>query len=260
MKGIAEKLKKLQDIDDKVLIDSNRKDELIIKYAPYIRHVAKKIFFRMPATFEIDDLFSAGVIGLMDAINKYDATRENKFKTYAEFRIRGAIIDEVRSQDWIPRSIREKAKLLERTFSKLEGELNRSPSENEVMQELGLKEDIYRKFVNRAQSISILNIEETSSFSKQEKNNLSVNEQGTNPFLMITSSVEKERLKDAIKSLPEKLRLVLSLYYYEDLNLRDIGKVLDVSESRACQLHIQALKALKSKLESSNDAVNEMKK
>src|ERR1044072_801011 len=119
-------------------LTKEQKDKLILEYAPLIRYIAQKIAVRLPSNIELDDLISSGVIGLMDAIDKYDPTRDNKFKTYAEFRIRGAILDELRAQDWVPRSVRDKAKLLDRTMIELEAELGRNASEEEIANKLGM--------------------------------------------------------------------------------------------------------------------------
>src|ERR1700761_2171917 len=132
-----------------------QKDKLIMEYAPLIRFIAQKIAVRLPANIELDDLISSGVIGLMDAIEKYDPTRDNKFKTYAEFRIRGAILDELRAQDWVPRSVRDKAKMLDRALIELEAQLGRAATEDEVALKLGIKIDEYHDLVNQVRPVSV---------------------------------------------------------------------------------------------------------
>src|SRR3954469_5888185 len=137
-----------------------QKDKLIMEYAPLIKFIAQKIAVRLPSNIELDDLISSGVIGLMDAIDKYDPTRDNKFKTYAEFRIRGSILDELRAQDWVPRSVRDKAKLLDKTLVELESGLGRSPTDEEVAGKLGLSMDEFYDLVNEVRPVSVLSIDE----------------------------------------------------------------------------------------------------
>lgn len=222
-----------------------------MEYAPLIRFIAQKIAVRLPSNIEFDDLVSSGVIGLMDAIDKYDPSRDNKFKTYAEFRIRGAILDELRAQDWVPRSVREKAKQLEKAHVRLEQQLGRAPTEDELTKELNISKDEYYELLNQVKSVSILSLDEAGSFnSSDRKSILSLLESCKipSPIAQLNLKAVKEIVTKAIESLPEKQRLVLSLYYYEDLNLKEIGEVLEVTESRVSQLHTQAILWLKRKL------------
>jgi RNA polymerase sigma factor for flagellar operon FliA len=232
-------------------IDKRTKEKLILEYAPLIKFIAQKIAVRLPSNIEFDDLVSSGVIGLMDAIDKYDPTRDNKFKTYAEFRIRGAILDELRAQDWVPRSVREKAKQLERAHARLEQQLGRMPTEDEITSELKISKEEYYDLLNQVKSVSILSLDEAGSFnSSDRKSILSLLESCKipSPITQLNLKAVKEVVTRAIESLPEKQRLVLSLYYYEDLNLKEIGDVLDVTESRVSQLHTQAILWLRRKL------------
>lgn len=228
------------------------RERLVKEYAPLIKYIAQKIAARLPANIELDDLISSGVIGLMDAIEKYDASRDNKFKTYAEFRIRGAILDELRAQDWVPRSVREKAKLLERCYQKLEQVTGRQATDDEVMAELGINQDEFHELLNQVRNVSLLSYDDLSSFSKADKRSLhGFGENGVKsktPFSEVNVAHIKRMIAESIRDLPEKQRLVLSLYYYEDLNLKEIGRVLDVTESRVSQLHTQAILKLKGKL------------
>lgn len=239
--------------DDCSPVNSTR-DQLIIEYAPLIKYIAQKIAARLPANIELDDLISSGVIGLMDAIEKYDASRDNKFKTYAEFRIRGAILDELRAQDWVPRSVREKAKQLERVYSKIEQRFGRQATDDEVCDELGIGTEEFHDMLNQVRSVSLLSYDDLSSFSKADKRSLhgygEAGSKSRTPFNEVNVASVKRVIADAIGDLPEKQRLVLSLYYFEDLNLKEIGRVLDVTESRVSQLHTQAILRLKSKLRS----------
>lgn len=236
--------------DDLSPVNANR-DQLIVEYAPLIKYIAQKIAARLPANIELDDLISSGVIGLMDSIDKYDASRDNKFKTYAEFRIRGAILDELRAQDWVPRSVREKAKQLERCYSKIEQKTGRHATDEEVCEELGISQDEFHDLLNQVRSVSLISYDDISNFSKTDKrliHGYGESSKGATPFSEVNHAVFKKMIADSIGELPEKQRLVLSLYYYEDLNLKEIGRVLDVTESRVSQLHTQAILKLKAKL------------
>jgi RNA polymerase sigma factor for flagellar operon FliA len=232
------------------------RQEIIVEYAPLIKYIAQKIAARLPANIELDDLISSGVIGLMDAIEKYDPTRDNKFKTYAEFRIRGAILDELRAQDWVPRPVREKAKMLERAFAKIEHERGRAATDEEICEELKISQDEYHDLLNQVRSVSLLSYDDLNNLSKGDRRSvlgMSENGKSPTPFSEVNVAHLKTMISGAIKDLPEKQRLVLSLYYYEDLNLKEIGKVLDVTESRVSQLHTQAILRLKAKLKGNFD-------
>jgi len=228
------------------------RENLILKYASLIKYIAQRIAARLPANIELDDLISSGVIGLMDAIDKYDASRDNKFKTYAEFRIRGAILDELRAQDWVPRSVREKAKQLERCYSKIEQQLGRQATDEEVCEQLNITQEEYHDMLSQVRSVSLLSFDDLTNFSRADKRSLQTNAdatgRGNSPYNEVNIASLKQMIADSIRDLPEKQRLVLSLYYYEDLNLKEIGRVLDVTESRVSQLHTQAILRLKGRL------------
>jgi RNA polymerase sigma factor for flagellar operon FliA len=200
---------------------------------------------------------SAGSIGLMDAIDKWDPTRDNKFKTYAEFRIRGAMLDELRSQDWVPRSVRDKSKALDRAVAALEIEIGRVPSEEEVSTKLNMPIEEFHSLVNQVRPVSLLSIDDQPTFSDSDKKsiaNLLEGAKSGNPFNQLNLKVVKDVVAKAIEELPERQRLVLSLYYFEDLNLKEIGQVLQVTESRVSQLHAQAVIRLRAKLTVTLDA------
>ena len=237
-------------------VNSSR-DKLIVEYAPLIKYIAQKIAARLPANIELDDLISSGVIGLMDAIDKYDSSRDNKFKTYAEFRIRGAILDELRAQDWVPRSVREKAKQLERVYTRVEQLKGRQATDDEVCSELGISQGEYHEMLSQVRNVSLLSYDDLSSFSKSDKRALhgfgDHGPKAPTPYSEVNVASVKRMISDAIRDLPEKQRLVLSLYYYEDLNLKEIGRVLDVTESRVSQLHTQAILKLKARLKTNWD-------
>lgn len=246
MKGLVKRYKQ-----DTKGVDGKLRDQLIMDYAPLIRFVAQRIAARLPSNIDIDDLISAGVIGLMDAIEKYDPSRDNKFKTYAEFRIRGAILDELRSQDWVPRSVRDKAKKIEKTYAELEQKFGRAVSDQELSAALGVGLSEYYDMVAKVKAVTLLSIDELSGPNQQDRKSLLEcleNVGSKNPFTQLKSKGVRELLIKNIEDLPEKQKLVLSLYYYEDLNLKEIGRILEVTESRVSQLHTQAVEKLRTRL------------
>ena len=259
MSSLTAKLKNLKDY--RSTVDPAVKEEIIVEYAPFVKYIAQKIASRLPPNIELDDMVSCGVIGLMDAIEKFDPSRDNKFKTYAEFRIRGAILDELRSQDWVPRSVREKAKVVEKAYAKLEKDLGRSATDEEMCEELLCTMEEFHELINKSKSVSLLNIEDATAMSKGDKKlmvSLMETSRSANPQTAVGYKRAQEIIKDGIKSLPEKQRLVLSLYYFEDLNLKEIGQVLDVTESRVSQLLTQAIMKLKVKLKSQFDSYEDL--
>lgn len=244
--GVAKKYR-----EKSFFLSEEKRHKLIVEYAPLIRFIAQKIAIRLPSNIELDDLISSGVIGLMDAIEKYDPSRDNKFKTYAEFRIRGSILDELRSQDWVPRSVRDKAKMLDKVMSKMELELGRTATEEEIAKKLGMNMSEFHELLNQVRPVSVLSIDDTSTFSNIDKRSiLSILENCkiNNPLNQLSIKSVKEVITKSIKELPERQRLVLSLYYYEDLHLKDIGRILHVTESRVSQLHSQAISRLRVRL------------
>ena len=234
---------------EKKKISVKKKNQIVVECLPLIRFIAKKISMRLPANIELEDLISSGVIGLMDAVDKYDSNRDNKFKTYAEFRIRGAILDELRSQDWVPRSIRDKAKLLEKANIELESKLGRLPKDEEIAQRLNLNMEEYFLFLNQVRSVNLVSIDETQKFSITDKKQLfEVLQKGNTPFKNMSIHSLKRIIHKSIEELPERQRMLITLYYYEDLKLKQIGTILNVTESRVSQLHAQAISRLKIKL------------
>ena len=231
-------------------LTEEERNKLVEEYTPLIRFIAKKISIRLPANIDIEDLVSSGVIGLMDAIDKYDPTRDNKFKTYAEFRIRGSILDELRAQDWVPRSVRDKAKMLDRATSNLEADLGRPPTDMEISEHLGLTINEFYHLINQVRPVNVLSIDEVSSFSALDRKSfLNLLQAEIDPFSHLNVKSIKKMIKKLIEELPERQRIVLSLYYYEGFNLKKIGTILSVTESRVSQLHAQAIKRLKIKLQ-----------
>jgi RNA polymerase sigma factor for flagellar operon FliA len=231
--------------------DSHR--ELIIKeFAHIVKAMAYRLAYRLPAYMDAEDLVSVGIIGLMDAMDKYDPGREAKFKTYAEFRIRGAMLDEIRSMDWIPRSVHERVTLLQRTRTHLLSRLGRPPTDEEIAAEMKLSPAELDDFLVRSQGAVLVSLDD---FNVHEPDGLKIldvlaDTQHPDPLEIILNDRERERVADAIQQLSEKERLVLTMYYFEELTMKEIGRILKVTESRVCQIHTKAVFHLKGRLES----------
>jgi len=228
------------------------REAFIKQYAPLVKYVAGKVAMGMPSNVEFDDLVGFGVFGLIDAIDKYDPDKNVKFKTYAVTRIRGAIFDELRQIDWVPRSVRQKTREIEATISSLEAQLGRTASDQEIAGALGMNEDEYLKTIQKISGTSILSLNDVW-FSGDEKDRVSIvdsieSPSSLNPDVMVEKEVMRQVIIAAINELPDKEKKILILYYYEDLTLKDIGKVLEVTESRVSQLHTKAILHLRSKL------------
>ncbi|MDC4205757.1 MAG: FliA/WhiG family RNA polymerase sigma factor [Candidatus Manganitrophus sp.] len=231
-------------------IDAAAAERLISEFAPIIRYLAQRLVFRLPPSLDVEDLIHAGVIGLMDAIGKYDPSREARFRTYAEFRIRGAMLDEIRSLDWMPRSVREKITLFQRTLEKLSKELGRAPSEEEIAAALEMDAAQFDAFLFQAKGISLLHLEDVGLEEGDERRFIEslADLNAENPLLSLLAQGLRDRLVQAIDHLPQKERQVISLYYFDELTMKEIGQVLKVTESRVCQLHAQAIGRLKGAL------------
>lgn len=224
-------------------------DESLLKeFIPVIKFLAQRLSFRLPPSMEVNDLVHSGILGLIDALEKYDVTRKARFKTYAEFRIRGAMLDELRSQNWIPRSIQEKISLLNRAKGELTKRLGREPEIEELGAELGMQKEALESFLLQAQTSSLLSLDDLGLGDTEEKSIYEVlGDDGTeDPLYSLLSQESRNNLVQAISQLPEKEKLVVSLYYVEELNMKDIGKILNLTESRVCQLHGNAIEKLRS--------------
>ena len=237
---------------EEIEITTENREEVIIQYSPMIKYVANRIAMRLPPHIEVDDLISVGVLGLMDAISKYDSSRGAKFKTYAEFRVRGAILDELRSMDWVPRSIRQKASQVDKVVQGLQAKLRRTPEDEEVAQEMGLSLDQFHETLNETKSIPIFSLEDLGiakeSGDQQSLLDCLAGKADADPQTQIRLVELKEIIAKAIDALPEKERLMVSLYYYEELTMKEIGAVLDITESRVSQIHSKAVYRLRTKL------------
>ena len=228
------------------------RDQLIVHYSPLVKFVAGRVAAGLPQNIEQSDLVSYGIFGLIDAIDKFDPGRGYKFETYAISRIKGAIIDELRSIDWVPRSVRAKARAIERAYSKLENELRRSPEDKEVAAELGVTEDELATTLGQISFVGVVALDELLSAGSERGSGATVGDTiaggGHDPVEVFESEEMRQVLADAINRMPDRERLVLTLYYYEGLTLAEIGNVLGVTESRVCQIHTKAIFQLRSRL------------
>ena len=237
---------------DVLEITPENREQVIREYAPMIKYVANRIALRLPPHVEIDDLISVGVLGLMDAIEKYDPNRGAKFKTYAEFRVRGAILDELRSMDWVPRSIRQKASAMDSVIEKLKAKLGRVPEDEEIAAEMGLSLDEFFERLQQTQNMPVLSLEDLGiskeSGEQQSLLDCLAGKGDSDPQTTFRLNELKEIIAKAIDTLPEKERLMISLYYYEELTMKEIGEVLGITESRVSQIHSKAVFRLRTKL------------
>ena len=243
-----------QEVMQQIEISVENREAVIKEYAPMVKYVANRIALRLPPHVEVDDLISVGVLGLIDAIDKYDSTRGAKFKTYAEFRVRGAILDELRSMDWVPRSVRQKASSMDGVVQKLQNKLGRRPEDDEVAEEMGVSLDELFTTLNETKSMPILSLEDLGiakeSGEQQSLLDCLAGKNDADPQTYLRLVELKEIIAKAIDTLPEKERLMISLYYYEELTMKEIGGVLGVTESRVSQIHSKAVFRLRNKLKS----------
>ena len=234
-------------------ISASLKDRIVLEHAPLIRYIVNRIAVRLPSHIDLDDLHNTGVIGLMDAIEKYDPEKNCKFKTYAEFRIKGAILDQLRLLDWVPRSVRQKSRRLDKAYGEVEQRLGHQAAEDEVADALGLQIDKFHELLNQVRGISLVNLEEIRGTNQDGDRTGTFTDivedvNAENPFASFKLTETKQVIAATIASLPDKERLVVSLYYYEDLNMKDIGQILGITESRVCQIHTKAVLRLRGKL------------
>jgi RNA polymerase sigma factor FliA len=231
-------------------LDPARRDELILIYTPLIKYIAIRLASRLPHHVSTDDLISCGIIGLIDAIDKFDTTKDVQFKTYAEFRIKGAMLDELRALDWVPRSIRRKGNDLERSLAEIEKRLGRPATDEEAAEAMNLDLDGFYKLLDETKTISFLDIEllrEQNGASQLGTNEeVFINEE--DPFAALNFKEIRELLARAIGELPEKEKLTVSLYYFEELTMKEIGQILGYTESRISQMHSKAMLRLRAKL------------
>ncbi|MDD5747960.1 MAG: RNA polymerase sigma factor WhiG [Actinomycetota bacterium] len=231
------------------------REKLILHYSPLVRYVAGRISTGLPPSVEYSDLVSFGVFGLIDAIEKYDPSRGIKFETYAIARIKGAIIDEMRVDDWVPRSMRNGAREIERAYAALEGELKRIPTDEEVARRLKISCEEYQNLLHKLSFMSLVALDELWTIDGEHPDRIALAEmvedvKVKDPSQTFEIGEMKSIVADAISHLPERERLVVTLYYFEGLTMREIGEVLGVTESRICQMHTKAILRLRSRLSS----------
>ncbi len=231
------------------------REELILKCLPMVKALAQRFSTYASPCYDTDDLISMGIIGLLDALEKYDPEMRASFRTYAKYRIRGRILDEIRDLQWTPRSIQEKIQILKKTYAKLEQKLSRTPYEEEAAKAMDMNLEQFRKMLVQIGSSTIVKLaQERSLDDDQDSYNLTLKDPNAIcPIDEIISRETKSTLTKAIKNLPEREALVITLYYYEEITMKEIGKVLSLTESRICQIHSDAILHLMQALTSDDE-------
>lgn len=237
--------------------DREIRDRLLLHYAPIVKYIAGRMAMGMPPNVEYDDLVGYGTLGLIDAIDKFDVRKGNKFKTYANLRIRGAIFDEMRASDRIPRSVRKKARDVDRIIQELEAKLGRPATDEEIAKSMDITFEEYAELLSEISGTSMLSLDEVWYIGKDD-DEVTIGDQvedteHTSPDVMIEREEARAILKDIIGKLPEREKQVVYLYYYESLTLKEIGEVLNVTESRVSQIHTQCMARLRGKLAKEKD-------
>jgi len=232
--------------------NADAREKLILHYAPLVKYVASRVATGLPASVDQHDLVSYGMFGLIDALEKFEPGRGNKFETYAIPRIKGAIIDELRAMDWVPRSIRFKARELEKAQADLEAKLKRRPSEEELAERLGMSRRELHAMVSQISFVSVLALDEVVSAGSDRGDQVTlmdtIADKGLDPTWGLESQEMRGLLAAAINSLSEREKIVVTLYYFEGLTLAEIGEILGVTESRVCQIHTKAVGGLRGQL------------
>ncbi len=238
--------------------DRHARERLVLAYSPLVKYVAGKMGSGLPSYVDDADLISYGLTGLISAIERFEPSREIKFETYAMSRIKGSIIDELRSMDWVPRSVRMRAREFERANAKLEHKLHRAPTDQELADELGVTPEELQEHIQQISNSAVIALDELWSVSDSSGGQVSLldtieDPNAADPEKSFDAVNVKEQIAEAIGRLPEREKLVVALYYYENLTLREIGEVLGVTESRVSQLHTKAVLRLKSRLQDDGD-------
>src|SRR3954463_6227136 len=234
--------------------DKHAREQLVLAFSPLVKYVAGRMSTGLPAHVEESDLISYGLLGLISAIERFDLDREIKFETFAITRIKGSIIDELRSLDWVPRSVRARAREIERANSKLEHQLQRAPTDEEMSASLEMTVEDFHDALLQISNSTVAALDELWTVGDSSGDQVSLldtltDENAPDPSQVMDSTELKDRVADAIARLPEREKLVVALYYYENLTLREIGEVLGVTESRVSQLHTKAVLRLRSRLQ-----------
>jgi RNA polymerase sigma factor for flagellar operon FliA len=224
------------------------KNQYVVQYAPLVKRIAYHMMARLPASVQVDDLIQVGMIGLLDAVSNYDDTQGAQFETYAVQRVRGAMLDELRQCDWLPRSARKALRQIETAMNALEQRVCRAPTEREVANELHVSLEGYQQMLLDARGCQLLHYEDLQNSEGEDFFERHCADNSAEPFAKLQDGKFRVKLIEAIGLLPEREKLMMAMYYEEELNLREIGEVMGVSESRVCQLHSQAMARLRSKL------------
>ena len=227
---------------------SELREKLILEYAPLVKLVAGRLSMYLGYNVEYDDLVSYGIFGLIDAIDKFDVSKEIKFETYASLRIRGSILDQIRKMDWIPRTVRQRQKQIQAAISEIESETGRSATDEEIATALGISQDEYDNWQSQMKVTGVVSLDDFVEQGSDVADNRGLSSQIVRPEDHIEKEELKKVLAQALELLTEKERKVVLLYYYEELTLKEISNVLDVSESRVSQLHTKALGKMKTKM------------
>ena len=235
-------------------IAEDEREDLIRSFLPLVKRVVHRLAGRLPAEVDIKEMLNSGIIGLVDALEKYDPRHETNFSTYAQFRIRGTILDSFRIQDWVPRSLRHKAHKIENTYAKLEQELGRTPEDIEVANALEIDMEAFQKMLGEVTGVVLLSLDELGFGHGEERFRAdeTLASARPDPLNQLLESEKVEVVARALDRLPEKERLVITLYFYEELNLKEIGEIIGVTESRASQIRSRGLLRLKSYLKKAN--------
>jgi RNA polymerase sigma factor for flagellar operon FliA len=223
-------------------------DDYVKKHAPLVKRIAYHLMAKLPASVQVDDLIQAGLIGLLDAAKNYDDTQGAQFETYAAQRIRGAMLDELRQADWLPRTVRKSLRQIEATINQLEQKNKRAPSEEEVAKAMEIDISAYQQLLLDARGHQLLYYEDLQDSDDADFFERHVGADTNDPLRMLEEAGFRKVLAEAIAALPEREKQMMGMYYEQELNLREIGEVLGVSESRVCQLHSQAVARLRAKL------------
>lgn len=221
-------------------------DQLVKQYSSLVKRIAYHLMGRLPPTIQADDLIQAGMIGLLEAARNYDEGQGASFETYSGIRIRGAMLDEIRKNDWVPRSVHKKSRLLAQVIRDIEGATGRDARDNEIAETLGVSLDEYHKILKDASGQRVFSIDEVNADGTSIADSYADDRDG--PYEGLQSEGFRANLLEAIASLPERERMVMSLYYDEELNLREIGAIIGVSESRVSQIHSQAVIRLQARM------------
>ncbi|MGA7179842.1 MAG: RNA polymerase sigma factor FliA [Thiobacillaceae bacterium] len=233
---------------EKKLAKKPSQESLIKQYSPLVKRIAYHLMVRLPASVEVDDLIQVGLIGLMDAIERFDGSQGAQFESYATQRIRGSMLDDLREADWLPRHIRQKSRQIESAICRLEQRLGRTPSEGEISREMGLPIDDYQSMLGDVKGNQLLYYEDFTDEDSSDFLERYLVDNVSDPLSLLHDEGFRQGLIAAIDDLPEREKNLMGMYYEQDMNLKEIGAVMGVSESRVCQLHSQAVARLRAKM------------